>query len=337
MSLLHDCSVQESDLLLHEAGIAPIHTPAAALKALPENIRKNLRIIHVSDKRAEEAGIEKVCAGFEHTIRVEVPTSKHAVATQIMQILLATDLFRSLDVATAIDVLQVTRERTYSAGEVICTKGTPGDSLRIIRAGTVNLDRDGTTRELRYCDYFGEIALLTDGVHSSTATAATKVETLEIDKVDTQYLMSRRPNLKEKIMRRAKLHDKSSWAAIGANSVFADFSMAQVTQLQSVMREEAVKSGTVVWRKGDKVKDVVLVGEGKFHFKEIMASRECEPFTQGALLVNVYAIEHKHKHHLNFVALTDGVIFRIGGDDLLEFLDNNPGAFIWMRDTLAIF
>jgi len=220
---------------------------------------------------------------------------------------------------------------------VICTKGTPGDSLRIIRAGTVNLDRDGTTRELRYCDYFGEIALLTDGVHSSTATAATKVETLEIDKVDTQYLMSRRPNLKEKIMRRAKLHDKSSWAAIGANSVFADFSMAQVTQLQSVMREEAVKSGTVVWRKGDKVKDVVLVGEGKFHFKEIMASRECEPFTQGALLVNVYAIEHKHKHQLNFVALTDGVIFRIGGDDLLEFLDNNPGAFIWMRDTLAIF
>lgn len=336
LSLLNDASVQESDLLLHEAGIAPIHTPAEALKQLPEAIRKNLRIIHVSDKRAEEAGLDKVQSGFENTIRVAVPGSQHAHATNILQILLATDLFRSLDVTTAIDVLQVTHERQYNIGEVICTKGASGDSLRIIRAGTVNLDRDGHKRELRFCDYFGEIALLTDGVHSETAIAATPVEMIEIDKVDTQYLMSRRPNLKERIMRRAKLRDGASWASIAANSVFANFSMSQVTQLQSVMREEAVKAGQAVWRKGERVKDVILVGEGKFNFKELM-SKDVEPFTQGALLVDVYALEHKLKHPLNFVALTEGKIFRIGGDDMLDFLDNNPGAFIWMRDSTAIF
>mmetsp|Transcript_700 Transcript_700/g.1415 ORF Transcript_700/g.1415 Transcript_700/m.1415 type:complete len:932 (+) Transcript_700:145-2940(+) len=336
LSLLHDASVQESDLLLHEAGIPPIHTPASALLQLPESIRKNLRIIHVSDKRAAEAGIEKVQSGFEHTIRVDVPGSQHAHATNILQILLATDLFRSLDVATAIDVLQVTHEGSYSPGEVICTKGAPGDSLRIIRAGTVSLERDGSKRDLRFCDYFGEIALLTDGVHSETAVAATKVEMIEIDKIDTQYLMSRRPNLKERIMRRAKLRDGASWASIAANSVFANFSMSQVTQLQSVMREETVKAGVTVWKKGERVKDVILVGEGKFHFKELM-SRDVEPFTQGALLVDVYALEHKHKHQLNFVAITEGKIFRIGGEDMLDFLDNNPGAFIWMRDSVAIF
>merc|ERR1719399_133197 len=106
--------------------------------------------------------------------------------------------------------------------------------------------------------------------------------------------------------------------------------MSQVTQLQSVMREESVKAGQVVWRKGERVKDVVLVGQGKFNFKELM-SRDVAPFMQGALLVDVFALEHKHKHQLNFVALTDGNIFRIGGEDMLDFLDNNPGAFIWMR------
>eukprot|EP00965_Chrysotila_dentata_P162594 5368738-Pleurochrysis_carterae.AAC.1 len=133
----------------------------------------------------------------------------------------------------------------------------------------VSLERDGSKRDLRFCDYFGEIALLTDGapprprplipppsplpspspppspwppppplpppqatsipapaalllspplcgplahsqslcrricplrpasvlsragVHSETAVAATKVEMIEIDKIDTQYLMSR--------------------------------------------------------------------------------------------------------------------------------------------------
>ena len=39
---------------------------------------------------------------------------------------------------------------------------------------------------------------------------------------------------------------------------------------------------------------------------------------------------------LTFQAQTDGKIFRIAGSDILEFLDNNPGAFIWMRDTLLV-
>ena len=62
-SLLHHGSVREADLLLHEAGIAPIHTPIDVLKRLPEKLRKNLRIIHVGSKRAAEAaehGIETV-------------------------------------------------------------------------------------------------------------------------------------------------------------------------------------------------------------------------------------------------------------------------------------
>ena len=59
--------MQESDLLLHEAGVPPIHTPAAPLLALPAAVRSNLRIIHVSDQRAatDFKGIEMVRAGFE--------------------------------------------------------------------------------------------------------------------------------------------------------------------------------------------------------------------------------------------------------------------------------
>jgi CRP-like cAMP-binding protein len=298
-------------------------------------VRKNLRIIHVSDARAAEAGLEKVRPGFEHTIRVDVPESRHHQATVILQILLGTDLFRSLDVTAAVDVLQVTTVRQYEPGQVICTKGTPGDSLRIIQSGTVSLDRDGISHELRYCDYFGEIALVADdAVHRGTATAATKVEMLEIAKVDAQYLMSRRPNLRERILRRADLNNVAL-AAIIANSVFASFSISQVTQLHSIMDEETVKANETVWRRGEIVKDVILVGEGQLHFKE-MVGKDVDPFTQGCLLVDVFGLENQREHALNLVALTDSKIFRIDGDDLLDFLDNNPGAFIWMRDTLVV-
>ena len=38
-----------------------------------------------------------------------------------------------------------------------------------------------------------------------TATAATKVEMVELGKNDFQYLMSRRPLLRERVMRRSQL------------------------------------------------------------------------------------------------------------------------------------
>ena len=75
--------------------------------------------------------------------------------------------------------------------------------------------------------------MLTDGgTHSSTASALTTVRLVEIAKADFQYLMSRRPLLRERIMRRAQ-REEGSWQAIGANSVFANFSLSQV-RLRSV-------------------------------------------------------------------------------------------------------
>ncbi|KAL1524967.1 hypothetical protein AB1Y20_019843 [Prymnesium parvum] len=334
-SLIHRGSLQPSDLILHEAGVAPIHTPPDALKALPQELRDNLKVIHISDKRADDAGLEKVRVGFEHTVSIPVQPSAHAQATNILHMLLATDLFRSLDVNTAIDLLLVTTQKTYTPGELIFRPGDPGDCLRIVQAGSVTLERDGTTRELRYCDYFGEGALLADGgKHSGTATALTMVRLVEIAKPDFQYLMSRRPLLRERLMRRAQRY-AASWKAIGANSVFANFSLSQVMQLQSVMQEETVKVGQVVWKKGELVKDVILVGQGIFYFKELPET-EKEPFRMGALLVDVYSLEHRKPHRLTMVAQTDGRLFRISGRDILEFLDNNPGAFIWMRDTLLV-
>jgi len=341
-SLCTDCSVQQADLLLHEAGIAPIHTPFDALAKLPDNIKRSIRVIHCNDARAAESEFEKVQPGFEHTITIDTEPPLHAEANQILQILLVTDIFRKFDVESIVDVLSVITTRSYSAGEPICKAGDEGRFLRIVKAGIVMYERDGARPfELRYCDYFGEGELLTDATHAASATAATRVEVLEIERGDVQYLFRRRPNLMARIQQRAKLSYDASWAAIGANSVFSGFSMAQVTQLQSVMRQHEVGEGEVIWRKGDEVLDVVLVGDARLAYRELAdvrgATREdLEPFGPGALLVNVYALENRLRHELTLTAERAGTIFHVIGEDLLDFLDNNPGAFIWMRDTLVV-
>ena len=52
--------------------------------------------------------------------------------------------------------------------------------------------------------------------------------------------------------------------------------------------------------------------------------------------MDVFALEHEEHHPLDLKCVTSGVIFRIAGDDFLDFLDNNPGAFIWMRDAIVV-
>ena len=89
-SLCSDCSVQPADLLLHEAGVPPTHTPISALAALPESIRRNVRLIHMSDERAAGSGFAKVRPGLEHTICIDAEPPRHAEAKQILQILQVT-------------------------------------------------------------------------------------------------------------------------------------------------------------------------------------------------------------------------------------------------------
>ena len=42
-----------------------------------------------------------------------------------------------------------------------------------------------------------------------------------------------------------------------------------MTQLQSVMRQHEVGEGEVIWRKGDEVLDVVLVGDARLAYREL--------------------------------------------------------------------
>ena len=69
--------------------------------------------------------------------------------------------------------------------------------------------------------------MLTQTSHLATATATSRVEMVEVSRDSFTHLLSTRPLLRERVMRRSRLRYTASWRAIGANSVFATFSMAQ--------------------------------------------------------------------------------------------------------------
>jgi hypothetical protein len=59
----------KSNLILHEAGVPPIHTPAKLLALLPSEVKERIRLIHVAGKDVPpDSGLRVPLTGLENTI-----------------------------------------------------------------------------------------------------------------------------------------------------------------------------------------------------------------------------------------------------------------------------
>ncbi len=95
--------------------------------------------------------------------------------------------------------------KTYTAGETIFRQGDPGDKIYIVKSGEVEIVREDPEKgeailaRLKNGEYFGEMALLTDAPRNATARAATKTETLTIEREDFHALFSGIPAFRSSI------------------------------------------------------------------------------------------------------------------------------------------
>ena len=97
----------------------------------------------------------------------------------------------------------------YDAGAVLFNEGDPGDSLHLIRKGSVTISRHIGGREcvLSYVaagNYIGEVALLTNSPRSATARAAIATETIRLEGTAFKALLARWPQLQHKLQDTAR-------------------------------------------------------------------------------------------------------------------------------------
>ena len=71
---LNNFALQSCDLLLHESGLPPIHTPLDVLLKLPETVKKRLYVVHTSNL-TENCALCVAPSGTVGTIRLDKPIS----------------------------------------------------------------------------------------------------------------------------------------------------------------------------------------------------------------------------------------------------------------------
>jgi predicted acylesterase/phospholipase RssA/CRP-like cAMP-binding protein len=117
------------------------------------------------------------------------------------------DLCSGLSIAEIQTVADAVRPRMISGGQVICRQGDTGYTMYIIVRGRVKLTVERGTEGFQLLGYlgrgehFGEMAVLTDGLRTATASAVVDTELLELDRDRFDRLLAAVPGFAANLSR----------------------------------------------------------------------------------------------------------------------------------------
>lgn len=316
-----------SSLILHEAGIPPIHTPTSVLAALPEEVKKRLYLVHVSESAIpDESGLEIARPGPEHTLSIEVSRPEKSLASKILDVVCHIDLFAEMKLRKALECLSITHYLVCEPGEVFIRRDTFGDKFYMILSGEVEVLHESLPQRLffgRY-DYIGETALILNQPRNADIVARTRTELLYIEREDFLRFVedSDLPNIFRRL-------DQNR--AVGARWTFekhrilAALSPLQKNQLMCAMVHTTIEKGTDLYRPGDPVESYYLVDSGVVR----VSCGQDEALLGPGALVGEFAARYECKSHgLGARAESELQVYRIAGSDMRGFLESNPGTFV---------
>ena len=312
----------KSDLIIHEAGIPPIHTPMGVLAALPDEVKKNLYLTHVSESAIPaDSGLRLAPPGVAQTIRLEVAPPDVSHAQLMLEALAHVDLFQPLGIGRAAEFLRISQYVCYPKGVKLVTAGEKGEFFHIILNGEADIVREGQVvkRAGRY-DYIGEVAVVLDRPRIADVVAVTPLEVLSIRRQD--FLDFIRGTEIADWFRRVSLNKmEGSWAVFRDNHLLDSLSTFQKTQLLAIMEPRQFKAGQELFPMGKVVDSFWLVRDGEV---ELGACR----LTRGALIGRVNEDLTPCLHRAAGKVIRDSEVYRLSIDGMRAFFRANPGSFV---------
>lgn len=321
-------------LILHEAGVPPIHTSALQLAALPPEVKARLRIIHIAEADLPpDRGLKLARTGFASTIELRVAEPVNAEALEALDALAAIELFRDFSVERCREFLTIARREVHPPGALIIGQGEPGDRFYIIISGEAAVVRDGVVvKSYRDGDFFGETALVTGAPRSADVRARTALRLLAIDKYDFLSFL-RGTDMVLQLVRLARNRDLPSWDLMSENPVLRVLSANQRTQLQTSLDHQVLQQGQRLWGEGEMPSGAWLLGSAAV---EVCDHGSAVTLGRGALVGDMEGMLHRRAAESHAVVTTMGDAFRVDAPALTAFLEHNPGVLLALSGSLFV-
>ncbi|EFA85631.1 cGMP-stimulated cGMP phosphodiesterase [Heterostelium album PN500] len=322
-------------VVLHEAGVPPIHTPVSVLASLSPEIKNRLYLVHISEHSLPtSSGLKIAREGVNHTLRLDVEKQTHSEAVDILKLMESVDIFRSIPLSQVAEILRTANRKTYPQGSVIIAQHTEPDAFFVVASGIVKVSVADLEKNLIAGDYFGEMSLIMGGLRSAKVSAVTDVEVLVFSKEDFLSITRNSTESINFVTRLWEMRNEKSWETINLNSVLNRCTNSQKTALQTILHREQLTENTILWKKGDVASFGCLVAEGSFEFCE----QDLERFTKGSFLgdINAMSEEPPLTHKTTVIAKENSVIYKVYSSDLIKFFQHNPGLQLSFLDTMFV-
>ena len=335
----------DADLILHEAGVPPIHTPPELLADMSEDVKSRMYCVHVS-KRGNmgkpfpfDRGLRVASCGIEHTIRIPVEVDPNKDHIEVLDLLGSLDIFKDFPIWKSRQVVQCYKKVEFGAGDVILKEGEKGDHFYIIQKGVVELKKTNGPRKLYTVgDYFGEMSLVEDHTVRDMAefcpqmTAQSDVKLIAFSKFDFMCVI-RNSDVYDQLVTLSQTRFEPSWDTLGQNTILATLSNGQKTQLQRIMMAKKYFTGETIWNTGEKATFALIVKNGQLEF---MDHEDFPPFERGAFIgdVSLMVLDDGvvHKRQTALKCRKDAEVYIIHSESLVGFFEFNPGVLLNFMD-----
>ena len=293
----------------------------------------------------------------------------NAKSLEILDLIRRIDIFASLTLSDAYELLQMCKHKHYEDGDTVVRHGTPGDAFYVIVRGEASVmvphdkvkspkhraeSRHAVVKRYISGDFFGEQALVTSGgVRTADIIAQSSLHLLEFNACDFTWILEH-TDVPSRIRQLTESRNNYVWDTLMRNSVFKTLSTSQKTQLELALRKVEYRAGDRVWSQGDPCEYAVFVEDGNFCFDKksdtpsrrrslnlivpTISSTSDKGYSLGAFLGEVDRLMSPDsvKAETNLKAVSSGSLLRIDRSDLRRFLSENPGILLAVRGRQCI-
>ncbi|MFW6365196.1 MAG: cyclic nucleotide-binding domain-containing protein, partial [Spirochaetota bacterium] len=321
----------DADVILHESGIAPLHTPISFLNTLPPETQKKIIVYHIAKKDfPEETGLSLATFGIENTRYYQVAPSEHIEAYKIIGLLKHIDFFHVLPMYKMQEFITIVNEEHYSKGERIISRGTPGDKFYIIYMGNVSVDSGDLSHRKIYgsYDYFGEVALVTRQNRAADVFAETNVILYTVNR--DEFLSFIAGTEFETILKRlAKIRTSETWNLLADSPMLRYLSPTQKTWIESMFIPVSYEGSDVLVQEGAPISYMYLIRSGEVAMKK--DGRTVRTLRRGDIIHSLERIYRKLPSAYSYEYTGDVSLFAMKSEELYRFAEYNPGLIMKLK------
>ncbi len=325
-----------SNVIYHESGIPPLHTPIKYLNSLPLEIQKRLVVYHIAKKDfPDDTDLRLAKFGIENTLIFDVDQPQHEEASIILSILKHLDFLSYIPIVKAQEFIGIVKKETYHRGDAILKKGTTGDRFYIIYSGNVSVINDGLEAKKVYgaYDYFGEVALMKNQPRSADVIAETDVIAYSIHRDEFLNFIADTA-FEQTLIRLTKIRDSETWNVLSKSSSLSGLTSTQKTWLESFIVPVDYPSSTEILDEHSQISHLFVIRNGEVEVKK--NGKILQILSRGDYIGEFNKIYDNTPAGYSFESRGPVSLYSMKRSDILNFLKHNPGLIMKLRYNFSV-